>query len=123
MTPTPMPKRPNTTLLPGVDEAGAPPPVRFASKGVVQQARRRKIVHDIRDATLLALVDAFFLSWPRARIPLLDRKESLLLLLTVNVALALYLWLSRTIPRWRARRLAATWSPSERSRFSKRSKR
>ena len=46
-----------------------------------------------------------------------DRRESLLLLLLANLALVAYVWLSRSIPRWRARRLASTWSPAERSRF------
>ncbi len=112
-----MEKRSSGALLPGVDEAGAPPPVVFASKNIVREARRRKVIHDVRDAILLGLVDAFFLSWPRARVPFLDRKESLLLLLGVNLALVIYIWLSRSIPRWRARRLASTWSPVERSRF------
>ena len=117
-----MEKRARKPLLPGVDEAGVPPPVVFASKSVVRAARRRKVIHDVRDAILLVLVDAFFLSWPRARVPLLDRRESLMLLLAVNLALVMYLWLSRSIPRWRAGRLASTWSPAERSRFGRKRK-
>ena len=114
-----MEKRAPRTLLPGVEEAGAPPPVVFASKSVVQRARRNKSVHDVLDVVLLMVVDAFFLAWPRARVPFLDRHQSLLLLLAVNLALAAYLWLSRAVPRWRARRLASTWSPLERSRFGR----
>ena len=114
-----MDKRAHRTLLPGVEEAGVPPPVVFASNPIVQQARRRKVMHDIFDVILLVLVDAFFLSWPRARVPFLDRRESLLLLLLANLALVAYVWLSRSIPRWRAGRLASTWSPAERSRFGR----
>lgn len=114
-----MEKRAPRTLLPGVQETGAPPPVVFASKSVVQHARRKKVFHDVFDVVLLMLVDAFFLAWPRARVPLLDRHQSLMLLLAVNLALAVYLWLSRAVPRWRARRLSSTWSPLERSRFGR----
>ena len=79
-------------------------------------------MHDIVDATLLVLVDTFFLSWPRAKVPFLDRRESLLLILVVNLGFVAYLWLSRAIPRWRAGRLAATWSSAEQSRFDEKRK-
>jgi hypothetical protein len=47
----------------------------------------------------------------------LGREETMLVLLGVNALLIAYMWSSRAIPRWRAKRLAATWSVSERNRF------
>jgi len=104
-------------LLPGVSDAGAPPPVVIDSRSVVAKARRRAIVRDVIDLLLLIGVDGLFLRWPHAHVPFLDRHDSLLVLLGLNAMLIGYVWLARAIPRWTARRLATTWCLAERARF------
>jgi hypothetical protein len=105
------------SLLPGVSDAGIPPPVVTDSRVVVARARRRAIIRDIVDFLLLVCVDGLFLRWPHAHVPLLDRYDSLLIVAGLNAALVTYLWLVRAMPRWRARRVATTWSFAERARF------
>ena len=105
------------SLLPGVSEVRTPPAVVFRSRTVVAGARRRAAVRDVLDLLLLAGVDGLFLRWPRAHVPGLDRLDSLLLLAAVNAMLIGYIWLSRALPRWSARRVASTWCVAERSRM------
>jgi hypothetical protein len=105
------------TLLPGVSDAGVPPPVVIDSRVVVARARRRAIVRDIVDFLLLVCVDGLFLRWPHAHVPFLDRGDSTMVVVGLNVMLIGYLWLARSIPRWTARRVATTWSLAERTRF------
>jgi len=107
-------KRP---LLPGVSAAANPPAVIVQSRKVIRRARIRAILRDIFDVLLLVGVDWFFIRWPRAHVPFVDRHESVLVLLGVNVALLSYVCLARAVPRWRARRVASTWSFTERARF------
>ena len=104
-------------LLPGVSDAGVPPPVVIDSRVVVARARRRAIVRDVIDLLLLVCVDGLFLRWPHAHVPFLDRYDSLLVLLGLNAMLVGYVWLARALPRWTARRVASTWSLAERTRF------
>ena len=104
-------------LLPGVSPEGTNPNIVFRSSPVVKTARRRATLHDFLDLLLLAGVDALFIRWSHAHIPLLDRAETMLVLAIANLALIVYVWSVRTLPRWRARRLAATWSAAERNRF------
>src|SRR3954471_13846712 len=94
------------TLLPGVSDAGVPPPVVIDSRAVVARARRRAIVRDTVDFLLLVCVDGLFLRWPAAHIPLFDRSDSLMIVVGLNVMLIAYLWLARSVPRWTARRVA-----------------
>jgi hypothetical protein len=49
--------------------------------------------------------------------PFLERHASLSLLRTMNVAILGHVWLMRSLPRWTAKRIAATWSRSEREKF------
>src|SRR5258708_29459309 len=105
------------TLLPGVSDAGAPPPVITDSRVVVARARRRAIIRDVIDLLLLVCVDGLFLRWPLAHVPFLDRYDSLLVLLGLNSMLVGYVWLARALPRWTARRVATTWSLPERALF------
>jgi hypothetical protein len=105
------------TLLPGVSDAGVPPPVVIDSRVVVARARRRAIVRDVIDLLLLVCVDGLFLRWPHAHVPFLDRYDSLLVLLGLNAMLVGYVWLARALPRWTARRVASTWCLAERTRF------
>jgi len=111
------------TLLPGVSDAGVPPPVIIDSRAVVARARRRAIVRDVIDLSLLVSVDGLFLRWPAAHVPFLDRHDSLLVLLGLNAMLVSYVWLVRAVPRWAARRVATTWRVSERARFFRNSPR
>ena len=104
-------------LLPGVSPDGTDPNIVFQSRPVVQSARRRATLRDFVDLILLAGVDALFIRWSHAHIPLLDRAETMLVLAIANLALIVYVWSVRTLPRWRARRLATTWSEAERLRF------
>jgi hypothetical protein len=104
-------------LLPGVSPDGTDPNIVFQSRPVINSARRRAALRDVFDLILLAGVDALFIRWSHAHIPLLDRAETMLVLAIANLALIVYVWSARTLPRWRARRLAATWSSAERNRF------
>jgi hypothetical protein len=105
------------TLLPGVTDAGVSPLVLIDSRAVVARARRRAIVRDVIDLSLLVSVDGLFLRWPLAHVPFLDRYDSLLVLLGLNAMLVVYVWLVRAMPRWAARRVATTWCMAERARF------
>ena len=104
-------------LLPGVSRDDTAPVMVFESRPVIASARRRAALRDVLDVVLLAAVDALFIRWPHARMPLLGRADTLLILAIVNVVMIAYLYSARTLPRWRARRLASTWSEAERSRF------
>jgi len=105
------------SLLPGVRDAGAPPAIVIDSRAVIARARRRAAFRDVLDLVLLLCVDGLFLGWPRAHVPLLGRHDSLLLLVGLNATMIAFLWLARAIPRWRARRVAATWCVAERTRY------
>jgi hypothetical protein len=93
------------------------------SRVVVARARRRAIVRDVIDFLLLVCVDGLFLRWPMAHVPFLNRYDSLLILMGLNTMLIGYVWLARAMPRWMARRVAATWCLAERSRFAQRAAR
>ena len=107
------------SLLPGVSDAGVPPPVVIDSRAVVARARRRAIIRDVIDLLLLVCVDGLFLRWNHAHVPFLDRHDSLLVLLGLNTMLVGYVWLARALPRWRARLVANTWCRAERERFER----
>lgn len=104
-------------LLPGVSAAGLPPQVVCQSECVIRRARIRAAIRDGADLVLLLIVDTLFLRWPQAHVPMLDRHHSVAVLLSLNVLLFTYVWLSRQVPQWRARRVASTWCGSERARF------
>ena len=89
----------------------------FDSRRVILRARRMAVARDVAQVVLLACVDWLFQNWPTTHIPLLDRADSLVLLGIVNAAAVAQIWATRAVPRWRARRIAATWSVSERRRF------
>ena len=105
------------TLLPGVSDAGVPPPIVIDSRVVVARARRRAVGRDIVNFLLLVCVDGLFLRWPHAHVPFLDRGDSLMIVVGLNAILIACLWLARSMPRWTARRVATTWSLAERTRF------
>ena len=120
---TTMEKPVRRILLPGVSDAGVPPPVVIDSGAVVARARRFAVVRDVVDLLLLICVDALFLRWPHAHVPFVDRHNSLLIVVSLNAMLIGYLWLARAMPRWTARRVATTWCLAERARFFRSSSR
>ena len=105
------------SLLPGVRDAGTPPAIVVDSRVVIARARRRAALRDVLDLVLLLCVDGLFLGWPRTHVPLLGRSDSLLVLLALNAATIAFVWLTRALPRWRATRVAETWTAAERSRY------
>ena len=88
------------------------------SRRVVARARRVAAARDAAQIVLLAGVDWLFSNWPSTHIPLLSRSDSLVVLGIVNGALFAHLWLSRALPKWSTRRIAATWCLRERARVS-----
>lgn len=104
-------------LLPGVSRAGAPPEVLCESRRIIASARRRAAFRDTLDLLLLAGVDWLFIRWPYAHVPTLDRDQTALIIAVANALVITYIWTARAFPRWRARRVASTWSTTEQSRF------
>jgi hypothetical protein len=113
-----MKKSARPQLLPGVSPTGYAPPVVARSRAVIRRARTRAALRDAADLLLLLVVDAFFIRWPLAHVPLLDRHDSIVALMSLNVLLIAYVWLSRQVPQWRARRVSSTWCPTERQRLT-----
>ena len=104
-------------LLPGVSTASCPPRVMCDAHAEIRRARRRAWVRDGVQFSLLLAVDYLFVHWPESRLPFLDRGTSLAALRGMNVALIGHAWLSRALPKWWAKRIAATWCRSEREKF------
>jgi len=109
------PARPD--LLPGVSQSASPPEVLCKSRSAISSARRRAALRDVFDLLLLASVDGLFLRWPHAHVPMLDRDQTALIVAAANALVITYMWSARRLPRWRARRLASTWSSAEQNRF------
>lgn len=83
----------------------------------IRRARLRQDVSDLSDLALLIGVNLLFLFWESAQIPFLGRDLSMMLLLGLN---AFYVgsWIvARVVPLLRARRIATSWSESERARL------
>lgn len=108
-------------LLPGAagPRASAPVP-RTNAQHQVQKVRRAASIRDTIDSVLLIAVDVFFFLWPEAHIPFLSRASSVLVLILANVLLVGFWVVTRSIPRWRARRIAKSWDSEERSKFGSR---
>ncbi|HEX8172056.1 MAG TPA: hypothetical protein VF824_16075 [Thermoanaerobaculia bacterium] len=104
-------------LLPGVTPDACPPAVVCDAHREIRGARRRALLRDVLQIVLLAAVDYLFFRWPEARMPFLGRTASLEALIGMNVVIAAHIWLARAMPRWTARRIAATWCRSERQKF------
>ncbi len=90
----------------------------FDSRRVILRARRMAVARDVAQVVLLACVDWLFQNWPSTHIPLLGRGDSLVLLGIVNAVTIAHVWASRAVPRWRARRISATWCARERDRLT-----
>jgi hypothetical protein len=108
---------PKDQLLPGVSTTSCPPRVVCDSHAAIRRARRRVWVRDGVQLVLLLAVDWLFVHWPDSRIPFADRNTSLAFLRGANVMILGHLWLVRAMPKWTAKRIAATWSRSEREKF------
>lgn len=108
---------PTRDLLPGVTTDSCPPRVACDARAAIRSARRRALVRDVMQVSLLVAVDYLFFHWPESRMPFLDRSGSLVLLHGVNALIVADLWLVRAMPKWTAKRIADTWSRSERDRF------
>ena len=106
-------------LLPGVITAECPPAVVCNSRAAIRRARYRAIARDVAQVLLLVGVDYLFIEWPSTHFPMLGRRHSVEIVTAVNAASIAWLWLSRAVPRWTARRIAATWSHAERRRFER----
>jgi hypothetical protein len=114
-----MPNRRKDVLLPGVKEIEAPPVAVFDPRRTLVKARRRAAFQDVFDLLLLSGVDWFFIAWPRTHIPFFSRHDSLTILVAINLLFVIYVVASRKLPEWRARRIASTWAPAERSKFKR----
>jgi hypothetical protein len=106
-------------LLPGVTSSECPPSIVCDSRTSIRRARLRATARDIAQILLLAGVDYLFIDWPGTHLPFMNRHDSLLVVAAVNAATLTWLWMSRLVPRWTARRIAATWSHTERRRFER----
>lgn len=111
---------PTRELLPGVTTDSCPPRVVCDAHVAIRKARRRALLRDIGQLTILVGVDWLFLRWPEARVPFLGRADSLTILRGVNAIAVADLWLTRAMPKWSAMRIASTWCRSEREKFQKR---
>jgi len=108
-------------LLPGAGGPHASPPTpRTNAQHQVRQVRRAAAIRDTIDSVLLLVVDVFFFFWPEAHVPFLSRASSVLVLILANVLLVGFWVVTRSIPRWRARRIAKSWDSEERSKFGSR---
>ena len=108
---------PPKDLLPGVRPDECPPRVVVTSRREISRARLRATLRDVAQILLLLGIDYFFTQWPSTHIPRLSREHTLLVVLALNSAVVTHVILSRLMPKWTARRIAATWCLAERARF------
>jgi hypothetical protein len=113
------PDMPARDLLPGVTTRSCPPRVVCDARAAIRAAKRRAYLRDGLQITLLVAVDYLFIHWPDSRMPFLDRGSSLDFLRAVNAVAVADLWLTRALPKWWAKRIAHTWSRTERDRFTR----
>ena len=109
---------PEFNLIPGVD---GPPHAAVNARQLEmdrQRARRRESIEDLLDCAVLIVVNLVFLLWSEAKVPFLDRDTTMVLLMLANLFTIGSYVRTRILPRWKARRIAATWSAAERERFA-----
>ena len=111
-------KRPSD-LLPGAagPDLVAPRAV-FKPAPVLKTARRTRMVRDFIDILFLLVLDAFFFLWPATHIPTMSRRASALVLILVHALVITHIITSRVFPKWRARKIASTWSEAEKHKQS-----
>ena len=108
-------------FLPGVAGPGTVPPVPVCdTKEAVEAARRRRMLRDLTDGLLLLALDYLFLAWPNAHVPFMTRSGSMTLLVLMHVVVIGYWIIARELPPLRAKRIASTWAPAERTRLARR---
>jgi hypothetical protein len=95
------------------------PQRRTDARGPVEAARRKANRRDALDLSLLLAVDFLFASWESARVPLLDRSDTIFILLAVHLMVFGSIIAARLLPAWRARRVSSTWKPAEQVRFAR----
>ena len=108
---------PTTELLPGVSPESCPPSVVCDARRAIRRARVFAFVRDAVQVVLLVGVNFLFLRWPESHLPFAGRALSLKVLEAMSVLLIAHIWIMRALPRWTARRIAATWCRSEQQRF------
>jgi hypothetical protein len=111
---------PRRELLPGVTADSCPPAVVCDAHAAIRKARRRAIARDVAQIVLIACIDYLFVRWPESHIPGLNRLQSFIALEAINALILADIWITRALPAWTARRIAATWSRSEREKFQRR---
>ncbi|MEO8034422.1 MAG: hypothetical protein ABI837_08305 [Acidobacteriota bacterium] len=89
----------------------------FDSQRAIRSARLRAILVDASQILLLIAVDYLFVHFPHTHVPFANRHDSVRILVAINIVMLAYLAISRSWPRWRARRIANTWAAEERKRF------
>ena len=109
----------NDILLPGVTAAACPPRVSCDAHSVIRSARRRALARDVFQIIVLLVIDTLFVFWPESRLPFLERGETLVMLRIANLIVLGDLLLARTLPNLSAKRIAATWSRTERESMKK----
>lgn len=114
-----MKPNPPSDLLPGAagPDLVAPRPV-FKPAPIVQTARRTRMFRDAVDILFLVVLDAFFFLWPATHIPTMSRRASALVLILVHALVVTHIITSRIFPKWRARKIASTWSEAEKHKQS-----
>jgi hypothetical protein len=112
-----MARRSTENLLPGVHAGKPRRPVIIDGSREIRRARVRAGLRDLFDLSTLLVVDYLFASWPRTHVPFLTRHDSLVVLVSANFLFVAWAVIARYLPRWRAQRIAGTWSSSERTRF------
>ena len=108
----------NRNLLPGVTTGGYEPKVRCDSRPIIVRARRLTMLREAAQLLLVVAVDWLFVRWPLSHVPVLDRHESVLLVVLFNAIVLAHVIVSKQLPQWSAKRIAATWSAAERRRFA-----
>lgn len=84
----------------------------------VKVARRRAGLRDLADVVVFLAVDVLYVAWPATQLPFLTRDDTSVVLAAAHIVFAAWLTASRVVPRWRASRIATTWSERERSWFT-----
>jgi hypothetical protein len=79
----------------------------------------RATIRDILQVVLFVSVNYLFIRWPSTHLPFTDRHTSVVVMAAIDGAFFVWLYLSRVMPRWTARRIATTWSAAERRRHER----
>lgn len=87
------------------------------SRDVVGRARRMAAVRDCAQLLLVVAVDLLCIRFPQTHVPFATRSGSVELVVIFNLLAFGHFALSRAWPRWQARRIASSWSLSERRRI------